>query len=85
MAEATEFDVAADDSPLAPRGHRDYDAEVRDLGLKEYCDLADEQGFAVVPPEKVAPPEFIERLRNTVLRVAEERTGQKFSLEENGN
>ena len=85
MAETVELDVAAESNVFAPRGHKDYDAEIRELGLQEYCDLADEQGFAVIPPEKVAPPEFIDRLRNTVLRVAEERTGEKFSLERNGN
>lgn len=85
MAETVELDVAAENNVLAPRGHKNYDADVRELGLQEYCELADEQGFAVIPPEKVAPPEFIERLRNTVLRVAEQRTGQKFSLDQNGN
>ena len=86
MAEAVELDVAAESNVLSRRGEaKDYDKEVRDLGLQEYCDLADEQGFAVIPPEKVAPPEFIARLRDAVLRVAEERTGNKFSLEQNGN
>lgn len=86
MAEAVDLDVAAESNVLSRRGApKDYDKEVRDLGLQEYCDLADEQGFAVIPPEKVAPPEFIARLRDAVLRVAEERTGNKFSLERNGN
>lgn len=70
---------------LAPKVERDFDKEVDDLGLREYVDLCDEQGFAIIPPEKVASPEFIERIRNTVLRVAEERTGNKFALDQNGN
>jgi hypothetical protein len=70
---------------LQPKGQRDYDKDVDDLGLREYVDTCDEQGFAVIPPEKVASPEFIERIRNTVLRVAEERTGNQFALDQNGN
>lgn len=80
-----EFDVAEEDNYLAPKGHDDYDAKIRDLGLEEYIETVEEQGFVVIPPEKVAPPEFIERIRNAVLRVAEERTGDTFALDKNAN
>ena len=92
MAEATEIakenqDVQDEDDLLLlmRKGQADYDAEIRELGLEEYCRTCDEQGFVVIPPEKVAPPEFIERLRNRVLEVAERRTGNRFSLDANGN
>ncbi len=45
----------------------------------------DTYGYVVIPPEKVAPPEFVERVRDTVLRVIEERTGVKHSLDRNGD
>ncbi len=86
MTEANyEFDVQASDHVLAPKGHRDYEQDIDDLGLREYVEACDEQGFAVIPPDKVATPEFIERIRNTVLRVAEERTGKPLALDKNGS
>ena len=45
----------------------------------------DTYGFTVIPPEKVASPEFLERMREAVLRIAEERTGNSFSVEQNGD
>jgi hypothetical protein len=78
-----ETDVADELEILAPTGHADYEAQIDELGLREYVELTDEQGFAVIPPDKVAPPEFIQRVRDTVLRVAEERTGNTFALDQN--
>jgi ectoine hydroxylase-related dioxygenase (phytanoyl-CoA dioxygenase family) len=49
--------------------------ELRALGLERYiADLA-LQGYTVVPPELVAPPEHIAALREAVLKVSERRTG----------
>ena len=51
--------------------------ELRKLGLETHiADLA-LQGYTIVPPEKVGPPEYIEDLRQAVLRVSERRTGIK--------
>ncbi len=80
-----QFDAAAEDNALSPKGHDDYDAKVAELGLGEYIEEVDERGFVVIPPEKVGPPEFIERVRSAVLRVAEERTGEKFALDKNAS
>ena len=85
MAEREELSVADQESPLSPSGHADYDARIEKLGLGEYVDEIEERGFVVIPPEKVATPEFVEKIRSTVLRVAEERTGNKFALDQNGN
>ncbi|MEE2783879.1 MAG: phytanoyl-CoA dioxygenase family protein [Pseudomonadota bacterium] len=83
MAKRAEFTLGEEDNMLSPKGHADYDARIDDLGLREYIAEVDEQGFAVIPPEKVATPEFIERVRNTVLRIAEARTGNQFALDQN--
>ncbi len=37
----------------------------------------------MMPPEKVTTPEFVERLRKTVLRICEERTGNKGDRKNN--
>ena len=50
-------------------------APIRDLGLERYVAELDHYGYTVIPPERVAPPEFVERVRDVVLRVAHERTG----------
>ena len=58
---------------------------IRELGLEAHVAELDTYGYTVIPPEKVAPPEFVERVRDTVLRVIEERTGVKHSLDQNGD
>ena len=51
-----------------------YD-ELKALGLQEHiADLA-VKGYTVVPPEKVAPPEYIAQLRDKVLEVSARRSG----------
>lgn len=57
-------------------------AEINRLGLSEYVAELEAQGFTVIPPEKVAPKDFTERLRQKVLEVAERRTGQRPLVEE---
>lgn len=85
MAEHQELSVMDEENPLSPSGHADYDARIDNLGLRKYVDEVEEQGFVVIPPEMVATPEFVEKIRNTVLKVAEQRTGNKFALDQNGN
>jgi len=58
---------------------------IRELGLESHVLELDAYGYTVVAPEKVAAPEFVDRVRETVLRLVEERTGEPHSLERNGN
>jgi hypothetical protein len=55
-------------------------AEVERLGLSRYVAEFEARGYTVIPPEKVSSPEFIERLRDTVLDVAERREGVRPDL-----
>jgi len=47
----------------------------RDLGIEEHLLDLVMYGFTVIPPEKLAPPELTERMRDAILRVYEQRTG----------
>ena len=58
---------------------------IKGLGLEPHIVDLDAYGFTVIPPEKVAPPDFLERIRETVLRIASERTGIELSIDENGS
>ncbi|ALC10476.1 phytanoyl-CoA dioxygenase family protein [Sphingopyxis sp. 113P3] len=49
--------------------------ELRRLGLEQHIAELAMQGYTIVSPEKVAPPEYIVALRAAVLRVSEKRTG----------
>lgn len=40
-------------------------------------------GYTVIPPEKVAPPAFLQRITDAVLRVSGERRGVRFRPQEN--
>ena len=60
-------------------------APVRELGLEAYMAELDHYGYTIIPPERVAPPEFMERVRNAVLRVAHERTGVEHALDRSGD
>lgn len=62
-----------------------YFARVQELGLESYVQELDVNGYTVLPPEKVAPADFIQRLTDTVLRVITERTGVEHALDKNGN
>ena len=55
-------------------------AEIRALGLEPYITDYEMQGYTVIPPEKVSDPGFIERLRTTILDVAERRDGVRPDL-----
>lgn len=49
--------------------------ELKALGLETHIAELAVQGYTIVPPEKVAPPSYIDALRAAVLRVSERRTG----------
>lgn len=85
MAKQAEVTVADSENPLSASGHGDYEARIEQLGLRKYVEQVEEQGYTVIPPEVVTTPAFVERIRNTVLRVAEERTGNRFALDKNGD
>ncbi len=58
---------------------------IKELGLEEHVLDLDTYGFTVLPLEKVAPREFFERVRETILRVGRERTGVDLQLDKNGS
>ncbi|MCZ6643520.1 MAG: hypothetical protein O7F71_18255, partial [Gammaproteobacteria bacterium] len=43
--------------------------QVSELGLENYALELESMGYTVFPPEKVAPPEFIQLVTETILRV----------------
>ena len=60
-------------------------AHIRELGLESHILELEVRGYTVVPPEMVAPPEFTARVRDALLRLAEEKTGVKHSIDRNGD
>ncbi|MYE14638.1 MAG: phytanoyl-CoA dioxygenase family protein [Gammaproteobacteria bacterium] len=84
MAEpATATDSA--DSRDAPNALDPAFAPIRELGLERYIAELEHYGYTVIPPERVAPPEFVARVRDAVLRVAHERTGVEHALDRPGD
>ena len=67
------------------RAEKDIMERLSELGLTEYALQVDHKGYTVIPPELVATPEFVEKIRDTVLRVAKERTGVTHALDRPGN
>ena len=59
--------------------------KIKELELEPHIVDLDAYGFTVIPPEKVAPLDFLERIRETVLRIAAERTGSELAIDENGS
>ncbi|MEE3279957.1 MAG: hypothetical protein VX211_09270, partial [Pseudomonadota bacterium] len=59
--------------------------KIKELELEPHIVDLDAYGFTVIPPEKVAPLDFLERIRETVLQVAAERTGIELAIDENGS
>ncbi len=55
--------------------------ELKALGLQTHIADLSMQGYTIVPPEKIAPLEYIARLREAVLKVSERRTGVRPDLE----
>src|SRR5262249_45759962 len=54
-------------------------ADIRRLGLESCVAELDAFGFTVIPPERIAPPEFHARLRDAILSVHERRSGQRVT------
>ncbi|MCZ6888244.1 MAG: phytanoyl-CoA dioxygenase family protein [Gammaproteobacteria bacterium] len=59
--------------------------QVEKLGLERHAVELDAKGYTVIPPDKVASHEFVQRVTDTVLRVAEQRTGVAHALDKPGN
>ena len=85
-----------DDAPARPPRAKAYESapflnqrrrithlwpELRQLGLDTHIAELAVQGYTIIPPEKVAPPQYIGRLRDAVLAVSERRTGVKPDTE----
>ena len=85
-----------DDAPARPPRAKAYESapflnqrrrithlwpELRQLGLDTHIAELAVQGYTIVPPEKVAPPQYIGQLRDAVLAVSERRTGVKPDTE----
>ena len=85
-----------DDAPARPPRAKAYESapflnqrrrithlwpELRQLGLDTHIAELAVQGYTIVPPEKVAPPQYIGELRDAVLAVSERRTGVKPDTE----
>ncbi len=51
-------------------------AEIERLGLIANVGELEMKGYTALTPEQVGPPEFIERLRETIIALAEQRNGQ---------
>lgn len=62
-----------------------YYGAIVDRGLGPYVSELDAYGYTVVPPELVAPAEFVDRIRSAVLRIAHERTGVEHAVDRNGD
>lgn len=61
------------DDPL-PMGHEaelKLQADLREHGLEANIADLETQGYTILPPGKAAPIEFVERLRDTVLQIAD--------------
>ena len=85
-----------DDAPARPPRAKAYESapflnqrrrithlwpELRRLGLDTHIAELAVQGYTIVPPEKVAPPQYIGQLRDAVLAISERRTGVKPDTE----
>ncbi len=71
--------------PSSPSMLDRFFGPIRELGLEAYVAELDTYGYTVIPPEKVTTPEFVEKIREVLLRVVHERTGVEHSLERNGD
>ena len=55
-------------------------SQIKKLGLQSNINDLEIDGFTVIPPKKVASTNFLNKMRKTVLRLCDERTGKKFSI-----
>ena len=70
--------LADDPLPTGSEARRRIEAEIEELGLGENIAELDMKGYTVLPPGSAAPPEFVERLRDTILRIADEERPDQF-------
>lgn len=78
---APDKSVTTTSSPAAAAAPRERIwSDIRRLGLEDNIAELETQGLTVVPPEKVAAPEFIDRLRSATIRFIEERDGRPLDL-----
>ena len=59
----------------ASQGLNELYREIRRLDLEKNVAELDSFGFTIVEPDRVAPPEFVDRLLGTILKIVEQRTG----------
>ena len=57
---------------------------IRRLGLEKHVAELEAVGYTVIPPEKLATPAFLERLRGAFCATVERRTGIALDLERTG-
>ena len=60
-------------------------SQIKKLKLQTHINDLEIDGFTVIPPKKVASMQFLNKIRKTVLRICNERTGKKFSINRNGD
>ena len=60
-------------------------SQIKKLKLQAHINDLEIDGFTVIPPKKVASMQFLNKIRKTVLRICNERTGKKFSINRNGD
>src|ERR1700730_10630485 len=66
--------------PISPEALELWD-EIERLDLVRNIAELEVLGWTVIPPEKVAPPGFCDRLRDRILEVAARRDGRPADLE----
>ena len=82
----TETELAEKDNTVRfAEAQADPMAAIESLGLTDAVDELEDRGYVVIAPERVASVEFVERIRDTVLKVAERRTGIRHALDTNGS
>jgi len=72
-------------SPLAGRpGSEDFAVvwkEIQRLGLEPHVAELEAVGYTIIPPDRLAPPEFVTRIRDALVATAERRSGSKLDLD----
>ncbi|HEY1974110.1 MAG TPA: phytanoyl-CoA dioxygenase family protein [Pseudonocardia sp.] len=54
--------------------------EIGRLGLEKYVAEFEARGYTIIPPDKLAPAEFIDRIREKILDISERRNGVRPDL-----
>ena len=58
--------------------------DIKKHNLEESINELEIYGFTVIPPEKIADKDFLIKMRNKILKLCKERTGENFYLKRNG-